>query len=262
VLQRALRPLRPELKHVEYTNTYTTLTIDSSINVADANTISTVASSLPGRGEWVQADLGRPTLLTLVAKGTNEYERIGREIQVRRIEIRAKFKTTASQTITPTTVRLMVIRTGALPQSAVGWAGSVGTGSSYPSIAQAASSTNPPCTWLYDTDEPNAFPAFARVPRAKALARPASIWKRTFSPNLMSVVNPPGTNPYSQPGLSQRYMRIVIKPRGKTVFEDLDNSFLSGYAAQGHYWLQAVTDSGNLQCDAGNFVVRVWYTDA
>lgn len=262
MLQRALRPLRPELKVVEYRNSGDVITVGSAVGAADALTFMNQPTTSTARGEWVQTNGSRPVLLSNVDKGVEEYQRIGREIRIRRIDIRAKWHTTATQTITPTVMRLIVMRSGALPQDALGSTGTLGTGRSYPSIAQPTTGTNPPCTWLYQSSEPNALPTLQRTPASKKLAHIAAIWKRRFSPNLTTTAVAPSTWPSSEQGVSTRYMRITIKPKGVTIFEDGDNSGLSGYAAQGHYWIQAVTDQGNIQCDVDDMNVRMWYTDA
>ena len=262
VLQRALRPLRPELKVVEFRNSGGSIVVDTSASPADANTFMNQPGSSTARGDWVQLDGSRPVLLSDVDKGVQEYQRVGREIRIRRIDIRARWHTTAAQTITPTTMRVLIMRSGALPQDALGSTGTLGTGRSYPCIAQPTTGTNSPCTWLYQSSKPNALPTLQRTPASKQLARIVKVWKRRFSPNLTTTAVAPSTWPSSEAGRSQYYMRITIKPKGVTVFEDGDTSGLSGYAAQGHYWFQATTDQGTIQCDTDEMNVRMWYTDA
>lgn len=269
VLQRALKPLRPELKVVDMKNTYTVITVDGAANPAGVASFIDPPTSAPGRTTITTNDLSIPLLVSAVKIGPESFNRIGTKIRIKRLEIRAKWYTTATSTVDNTTMRFVVMRSGALPQNAMYYSQSLGgKGSSYPCITSPAgvdptTGPFPPCTWFYENSEPDSMPSLIRDEGGKRMAQIAASWTRTFSPAV---------DPNSAAGASyrasdptrpnQRYMRIVIKPKHLTKCNDSDTSGLNGFAAYGHYWLQATVDTGSISCGADDFRVRMWYTDA
>lgn len=255
VLQRALRPLRPEWKYYDMYNT-------QNQGIPQAQLGADVYSFCDGNDDLKTLEgtsTGRPQLITHnIFQGVTASERIGRKVQYRRIEIRYKIlPNTTSQT--PIRVRVFVLRTGDLPQFVTGFTNTTFTGSSWPSIYQDPVA----CCWIYDDANFDSFPSVLQAPRAK-MVKIAAARRHVISPNY-NTNSPAGTGYImGNPGGSTvAYGRIVIKPKGPTWYNDSDTSLVNGWAQKGHYWLYMQADSGinSVLIPAGALKIRCWFTD-
>lgn len=263
VLQRALRPLRPEWKHYDIRN-------ENDLYIGETIDDITVNSFHSGDGNlnlYEGATASQPFLLTHIPEqGTATWQRIGRQVTFKRIEIRFKLEAVTTTVLSTLRVRIMVLRTGDLPQNAYGYTNTTYQGNAWPTLYQDATGAaiDSPCCWLYDNALIDAFPSVHAGPRSKML-RIAARRRITLAPQYNS--NPAVGTVFYTPDPTKAPSRaghIVVRPKAPTWFNDTDTSKVNGYAQKNHFWLFFHAEDGatRIKIPQSNLNIRVWYTDA
>jgi len=269
VLQRAIRPLKPEVKSLDMVNSYQ-MTVDTAPSAFEAICVNTTAGNAAS-GPWTMdsTSLSAPIPLTQVSRGTYASQRVGQRIRIKSLEVRMFLTTTsASASSRPFRVSVYVVRSKNLGQYLPGYIASVGSGVMYPHVMPMAGADSP-VWWYHQTADIDSFPDPENnigVRRAGA----SLVYRRTFLMNPGVDDNTASGTPFTMPigGVSSKQInfRVPIGKYSQTYFNDQDGSYSNGYFSNNHYWLFAMreSDPGSATCvaEAGQIRWRMTYTDA
>lgn len=267
MLQRVVRPLRPEVKCIDYTNSYE-MTIDFAPTAPDTTVINTVQPAQPGPISITAVNASMPIPLTQIMRANVSNCRVGAKVRIKSIRLHINFHTAnASGASGPFRVSLYVIRSKALGQYYPGYIGTVMSGTMYPHAMHLAGADSP-AWWYHQSQDIDSFPDPDNVIGARKSAANL-VWRRTYLMNPAVDDNSAAGTPFTTPigGVSTRSVNINVPiSKVETFFNDNDASLSSGYFAANHYWFTAIAepDEGSANCviPVGDFRWRVLYTDA
>lgn len=267
MLQRVVRPLRPEIKCIDYANTYE-MNTDSAPTAPDATVINTTQPAQPGPIGITCTNLSMPIPLTQIMRANVSNCRIGAKVRIKSIRINmCLHAANATSATEPYRFSVYIIRSKALGQYYPGYIASVMSGTMYPHAMHLAGADSP-AWWYHQGQDIDSFsdPDNVIGPR-KAAAQ--LVWRRTYTMNANVDDNPAAGQPFSMPlgGKSIYNLKIDVPiSKVETHFNDNDASLSSGYFAANHYWLTVIQepDPGSANCIVapGDLVWRVLYTDS
>jgi len=276
MLYRAIKPLKPEVKHIDVVNYYSMAigTAPSAITASSFIPTATLGTLL-GDGTYGinQTDFSCPIFLTDTGNNAGAMSRVGRKISIKGIDIHLTLGCTSqSSTSTPFFVRVFVFRSNALPQFSPNYTNALGsTGASYPHFGPMASAAGP-CWWYLQTNDNDSFPSFEHtmggrrdvcqlVAHRRVKMCPQVQTDSTLTAGQsVSVASPTD-------GVSRQYIHFKISPKHMTAYNLEDLSKTNGYAQYGHYWLVAMREARPLDTtlsvgvDEANLRWRMRYTD-
>lgn len=257
MLRRVLRPLRPEVKMIQLKN-------DAGLTASGPNTVLSLndytfpapnSSNAPTTAYFTTTALNQPFCLTNLASGVAMSERVGRKIQIKKIDFRVRLNNTQAfnSNLVPVQVRAVLIRSNEVPQNPAAWDVShLYLGPSYPAIAQHSTNpeVNPPYWHYLETATLDSLPQIQFVGGMSSKgARVVRQTKFKMGPDLGRDT-------------TMKNIHWVIRPKHITIYNDSDKSAANGYFQYGHYWFQLITDQASyLTCPNNALQCRIWYTD-
>lgn len=269
VLQRAIKPLRPEIKSLDMVNTYQ-MNVDTGPIAFEAICVNTTAgNAASGPFPVDSTSLSVPIPLTQVSRGTFASQRIGQRIRLKSLQVRLFLTTTsASANSRPFRVSVYVMRSKNLGQYLPGYSAAIGSGVMYPHVMPMAGADSP-VWWYHQTADIDSFPDPDNnigIRRGGA----SVVYRRTFLMNPGVDDNAAAGTPFTMPigGTSTKQVNFSVPiARGQqTYFNDQDASYSNGYFSNNHYWLTVIreADPGSATCvaESGQLRWRMTYTDA
>lgn len=268
VLSRAIAPLRPELKHVDVVNSVQTYIETTPLAIDQYSFYGAPGGIQDGSYTLAKTSLSSPIMLSYCAQGVGSESRVGRQINIKGIDIHLTLRTQSNNPASqPYFVRVFVIKSKAIGQYQPGFTLPIGTGNFYPHYAPMASASGP-VWWYLQTNDIDSFPSWEHTVGGKKDTCQV-VAQRRFKMNPQLDDNTAAGTPFMNPmdGVQEKYLNIRIKGAGKTLFNDEDQSLCAGYAAMNHYWLVAFRESAaeswsNCYCMPGDIRWRMRFTDA
>lgn len=266
-LQRVVRPLKPEVKCIDYVNNYAMYT-DIAPTAPDATVINTTQPANPGPISITCTNLSMPIPLTQIMRANVANCRIGAKVRIKSIRINLCLHADNGSVATePYRFSVYVIRSKALGQYYPGYIASVMSGTMYPHAMHLAGADSP-AWWYHQAQDIDSFSDPDNVIGARKSAAQL-VWRKTYTMNANVDDNETAEQPYSMPigGKSIYNLKINVPiAKVETHFNDNDASLSSGYFASNHYWMTIIQEpdpgSANCRCDPGDLVWRVLYTDS
>lgn len=251
MLYRAIKPLRPELKHMDVVN-YSSMSISNAPTAISASSFIPTATlgTLLGDGTYGinQTDLSCPIFLSDTGNNAGAMSRVGRKISIKGIDIHLTIGCLSQDPDSkPFYVRVFVFRTKSVPQYSPSYTNALGSqGSSYPHFGPMASASGP-CWWYLQTNDTDSFPSFEHTMGAQRdLAQLVAHRRIKMCAQVQTQTgnNPGTTTVTSSPtdGVSRSYIKFRISPKHQTSYNLEDLSKTNGYAQYGHYWLVAMKE--------------------
>lgn len=277
MLYRVLKPLKPELKHMDVTNYYNMDISNAPVAISASSFIPTATlGTLLGDGTYgINATtLSQPIFLTDTGNNGGAMSRIGRKINIKGIDIHI---TTVCHSQDPDSkpfyVKFFVFRSKTLPQFSPFYTQALGSqGSSYPHFGPMASLSGP-CWWYLQTNDVDSFPSFehtmggqrdiAQLVAHRRVKMCAQVQTEVGLAEGTSV-----TTSSPSDGVSKQYVKLRVTPKHATYYNLEDLSKTNGYAQYGHYWLVAMKEEtpadATLQVlvQASDLRWRMRFTDA
>lgn len=277
MLRRAIAPLKPELKHIDFVNYYS-MAVGAAPSAITASSFvpTAVLGTLLGDGTYGinQTDFSSPIFLTDTGNNAGAMSRVGRKIAIKGIDIHCTVGCLSQDPDSkPFYVRVFVFRSNSLPQFSPNYTNALGsTGASYPHFGPMASAAGP-CWWYLQTNDTDSFPSFehtlggrrdvCQLVGHRRVKMCAQVQAQTGNAVGTTTVTSSPTD-----GVSRAYMHFRISPKHKTMYNLEDLSKTNGYAQYGHYWIvamkEATPNDTTLQVGVNEADLRwrVRYTDA